>query len=97
MQFSILGDPEAVSGGEGKSNKRAKKKSFLTFLQRIFFRPLIRLSRAPTNCPWVSEDGNLVLIVSNIELVCVVSSTDIICKYCKFYENIGILLSDVSN
>ena len=39
----ILGDPEADSGGEGKS-------------KRAVFGPF-RLSLVPTICPWVSEDG----------------------------------------
>ena len=52
----ILGDPGAVSGG-GKKSKRARKnsgaeKSFLTFQRPNFF-------LAPTNCPWVFEDGSI--------------------------------------
>ena len=34
--------------------------SFFTFLCAIFFRPF-RLSLAPTICPWVFEDGKLVI------------------------------------
>ena len=49
----ILGDPGAVRGGEGKS-ERANKIDF--FSPNIFFRPF-RLSLAPTNCHWVSEDA----------------------------------------
>ena len=33
--------------------------SFLTFLRPNFFSRLFRLFPAPTNCPWVSEDGAL--------------------------------------
>ena len=62
MASNILGDPGAVSG-DGKRSKRARKKfgrwkvkkakksPFLTFLRSF------RLFSAPTNCPWVSEDG----------------------------------------
>ena len=55
---SILGDPGADSGGEGKSKRAGKYDSpSFSFLRAIFFRPF-RLSLAPTICPWVSEDGS---------------------------------------
>ena len=63
----ILGDPEADSGGKGKTKraekngmKKSKERSpFFTFLRAIFFRPF-SLSLAPTICPWVSEDMSVV-------------------------------------
>ena len=58
--FTILRDPGADGGGEGKSKRAEKygtKKSkerreepFFTFLRAIVFRPF-RLSLAPTICP----------------------------------------------
>ena len=60
---AILGDPGAVSGG-GEISKRAKKiranekKIWANSSPEFFSRPF-RLFRAPTNCPWVSEDDQL--------------------------------------
>ena len=65
---SILGDPGTVSGS-GKKSKRARKKfgrrkfkndelfSSFDFPSPEFFSRPFRLFPAPTNCPWVSEDG----------------------------------------
>ena len=70
--FIILVDPGAVSGG-GKMSKRARKNSgekksrtqrrgsslhcvLDSFSPEFFSRPF-RLFSAPTNCPWVYEDG----------------------------------------
>ena len=57
---SILGDPGAVSGG-GKKSKRARKKSGEEKVKRPF-----RLFPAPTNCPWVSEDGEKAAVQGDI-------------------------------
>ena len=44
--------------GVGK-NQKGQEKLFGTwlFFERIFFSPILTLP-APTNCPWVSEDGH---------------------------------------
>ena len=50
---SILGDPGADSGSKGKSKRMQKKK---WYEETVPF-SAIRLSLAPTICPWVSEDA----------------------------------------
>ena len=80
--MSILGDPGADSGGEGKSKKAERRRlfgtglvrhcphglfsPFFTFLRAIFFRPF-RLSLVPTICPWVSEDGTCQELKNSVE------------------------------
>ena len=44
----------------GARKTQVFKFPFFTFLRAIFFRPF-RLSLAPTICPWVFEDGKLVI------------------------------------
>jgi len=59
----ILGDPGSVSGGRKKSQwarknsgeEKTRTLSLVADFTLIFSHPL-RLFRAPTNCPWVSED-----------------------------------------
>ena len=65
--------PRTVSGGQekvqtGEKKIRAKKSqerreelfsSFLTFLRPNFLLALLDFFPPPTNCPWVSEDGQM--------------------------------------
>ena len=53
MRFPILGDPGAGKSLNGREKFRAKTFSLPDFFSRLF-----RLFPAPTNCPWVSEDGD---------------------------------------
>ena len=56
-----MGAREALNGRENMARRKVTNgelslSPFFTFLRVIFSRPL-RLSLAPTICPWVSEDG----------------------------------------
>ena len=59
----ILGDPGAVSG-DGEESKTDEKK----FASLEFFFVRFRLFPVPTNCPWVSEDGLVMVWSTNIAL-----------------------------
>ena len=73
----ILGDPGAVSGdgeksktGEKKFGRRKVKNEealllVLDFSSPEFFFARFRLFPVPTNCPWVSEDGDVIGSISS--------------------------------
>ena len=64
MQSNLLGGPGTVSGGEGKSKRRRKKsvkksrreREEGAYLVLYHFSLPFRLSLAPANCPWISDD-----------------------------------------
>ena len=54
------GKGKSQTGGEKRVRRKGKKREkspFFMFLRTIFFFACLRLSLAPTICPWVSEDG----------------------------------------
>ena len=54
--YHAISHPRRPRGG--KKSKRARKISGEDFFFARFFSRLFRLFAAPTNCPWVSEDGD---------------------------------------